>query len=109
MIDLTTETGLRPAKAAQLIPSFRSDRPTHSATVIRWMLEGVRLKDGSRLKLEAVRLPSGWVTTPSAVQRFIDRLTADRTSQPAPALTQKPVARARAVAQADAKLVTLGF
>src|SRR4051794_11661958 len=109
MIDLTTEPGLRPAKTAKMFPSFRGDRPTHSATVVRWMVEGVRLKDGSRLKLEAVRLPSGWVTTPSAVQRFIEALTADRSGEPALPPVRTTVARTRAVERADKALAAAGF
>jgi hypothetical protein len=109
-IDLTTEPGLRPAKAAKLIPSFRADRPTHSATVIRWILEGVRLTDGTRLKLEAVRLPSGWVTTPNAIQRFIEALTADRTgSQPDTVPVRTTTARIRAAARAERELDKIGI
>jgi hypothetical protein len=38
--------------------------PTRAATVLRWIVDGVRGPDGATVKLEAVRLPSGWVTTP---------------------------------------------
>jgi hypothetical protein len=53
------------------------------AAVTRWIEDGARCRDGSRLKLRAERHPAGWRTTETWVRDFISALTADRTG-PAP-------------------------
>lgn len=71
------------SEVGRRLPSFRNNKPVHPATITRWILEGVRLQDGSRLKLAAKRLPGGWVVSDEAVAEFIDRLTRDRAGEPA--------------------------
>src|SRR5438045_1552712 len=83
-IDLTTQKALRPPQAAKLIPPLRrklgedgrpEDIPTHPATITRWILKGLRTPDGRLVKLEAARLPSGWVTTADALAEFLAAIT----------------------------------
>jgi hypothetical protein len=85
-IDLATETGLRPRDAARLIPPLRQRAgadgitrpvPTHLATIVRWITNGAPAGPGRRVKLRAVRLPSGWVTTARAVREFLDAINGD--------------------------------
>jgi hypothetical protein len=82
----TGQQGLRGPEAAYLtlaavarrFPPSRRGRPVHVGTVVRWITEGARLRDGTRLHLLATRLPGRWVVEPAALQEFLDRLTADR-------------------------------
>jgi hypothetical protein len=97
------------AQAARRFPSFRSGRPVHTATVTRWITGGVRLSDGTVLKLAAKRLPGRWVTWDQAIEEFVDRLTADRTGDPPPAPSHTSASRERALARADAELARIGI
>jgi hypothetical protein len=55
----------------------------YSATAVtRWIEGGAKLRDGSRLRLRAVRFPAGWRTTDQWLAEFISALTADKTSTP---------------------------
>jgi hypothetical protein len=70
------------SQVARHLSSSREGRPVHTATVTRWVIEGVRASDGSRIKLRAMRFPSGWRTTLEWVDDFIQAITADRTGRP---------------------------
>jgi len=75
MIDLGQENPVSLSQAARRLPPFRSDRPVHPATIWRWITEGVRLRDGSRVRLEALRIGGRFVTTVEALDRFAKRQT----------------------------------
>jgi Protein of unknown function (DUF1580) len=68
-------SGLSLAQAARRFPSFREDKPVAPSTVFRWVFDGVRLPDGSRVRLEAVRLGGHWLTSREAIQRFMEAQT----------------------------------
>ncbi len=101
------------AALARFCPSTRDGKPVHSATLTRWILKGVRLNDGSVVKLAAKRFPGGWASTREALDEFVDRLTADRCGDPdlgsAPVPLRTPVARRRAIDRAEAELASLGI
>jgi hypothetical protein len=46
------------------------------ATVWRWTTEGVIARDGKRVRLESVRLGGWTVTSEEALERFIEKLSA---------------------------------
>src|SRR5262245_47605092 len=48
---------------ARRLGEFRGGRPTHASTPARWATAGVRLPDGSTLRLEAVRMNGRLVTS----------------------------------------------
>jgi hypothetical protein len=75
VIDLTTETPIPLSAAAKLIPPARSGKRTHLSTILRWILSGATAPDGSRVRLEAFRLGNRWMTSTSALQRFVAALT----------------------------------
>ena len=77
------------AQAAKFYPQTNG-RPPHPSTLTRHILRGVRLNDGTTLKLRAKRTPGGWHVSREAVDEFIDRLTADRCGTPAPPRTPDP-------------------
>ena len=68
------------SEAAGQFPPFRNGRRVQVATLTRWITDGVRDRDGDRIKLRAKRLPGRWVVTDEAVAEFIESLTKDRTA-----------------------------
>src|SRR5262245_28148473 len=63
--------GLSLSQAARRFPPARLARPVSPSCVWRWAREGVRLPSGGRLRLEVCRLAGRWVTSESALQRFL--------------------------------------
>lgn len=99
--------GLGLAAAARLCPRTRRDRPVAPSTVARWITTGVRLRDGTRIRLAARRFPGGWVVTRVDLDQFVDRLTNDRTGE---ILSPTPSpARDRRLARVDAELDQIGI
>jgi hypothetical protein len=68
------------SQVARRFPPNKGDKPVHPATLTRWILEGIALSDGSRVKLRAVRFPAGWRTTNEWVDDFLEAMTAARTA-----------------------------
>jgi hypothetical protein len=67
----------------------------------RWLIEGVKLRNGGRLKPRAYRYPSGFRTTETWLAEFIQGLTEDRLGQQAGAVVDEERAcRADSVLQA---------
>jgi Helix-turn-helix domain len=50
----------------------------HPSGPTRWIVKGVALKSGERLRLEAVRLPGSWRVRRESLDAFLQSLTADR-------------------------------
>jgi len=50
-----------------------------NSAISRWIIDAARLRDGSRLKLRAVRMPAGFRTSETWISEFVDALTRDRT------------------------------
>lgn len=61
------------SKASRLLGSFRKDRPCHPSTVTRWCTAGVVLDDGTKLKLECVRVANRLCTSEAAIVRFLEQ------------------------------------
>jgi hypothetical protein len=85
--NLLTETTISLSQAARRLPSFRNDRPVSPATIWRWDSEGVRLPNGTRLRLEAVRLGGRWITSVESLTRFSERQTQAQTPSHEPPLS----------------------
>lgn len=107
MLELTkqlmTEGLISMKEAAKMFGSCRSGAGTHPATVTRKCLQGDRLPDGTRLKLEHVRVANRLMTSRDAVLRHIAALTAG--CEPAPAQPPVPHRRATATKTACARAV----
>jgi hypothetical protein len=97
------------AEIARSIPSCRINGSTHPATVSRWIMRGVRLRDGFWLKLAATRTPGGWLVTDGALDAFLAALTADRTGEPVAAVPSATARRQRELAAVSAALEREGF
>jgi hypothetical protein len=50
----------------------------------RWIVGGAALRNGTRLRLKAIRLPGGFRTTRQWLDEFIEALTRDRTAASSP-------------------------
>jgi len=72
--------------------------------ITRDIEEGVKLRNGGRLRLRAERHPYGWRTTEQWLAEFIEALTNDRAGQRAPSDASKERA-----AQAEAVLAASGW
>jgi hypothetical protein len=60
------------------LPQSRGGRVS-PITITRWIVRGVLLRSGERLKLRAVRTPGRWLVEPENFRTFLDALTKDRT------------------------------
>lgn len=107
MIDVTCESLLTPTQAARHPALVNPDgRPCHLAKVYRLFSKGVLGPDGTRQRLEFVRVPGGTRTSAEAIQRLVERLTLGG-SLSAPATTT--AARRRAEAAVDRELDEAGI
>jgi hypothetical protein len=102
--ELLDGKGLYLAQAAKLLPRYRRDRPVSPSTLFRWIHDGVRLKNGERLRLEAVRISGKFVTTQQALSRFLDQQSTD-TARSLPTIRTSSQ-RAKAQQLAAARLET---
>jgi hypothetical protein len=89
----------------------RYGRKPHTSTITRWLADGSRLRDGTRLKAKGDRLPGGWVTSERNIVEFIEALTSDRCGEHVPATCPEPAASvvSRTAERADAELTRLGI
>jgi hypothetical protein len=69
--EILSGQGLYLSQAARLLPRHRQNRPVHPTTLSRWAHQGVRLPDGTVIRLEAVRCAGRLVTTAAALKRFL--------------------------------------
>ncbi len=111
VLDIAAEvlagSGLSLAQAARRFPSFRQNRPVHPSCVFRWIRQGVRLPDGRRVQLEAIRLAGRLLTSEQALARFL----ADQQDPPSGHLLSPhttPRRQRRAAERAQADLEKLG-
>ena len=58
------------SKAAKQFPGHRENGHLNASTILRWIILGCLSIGGRRIKLEAVRLGSRWVTSNEAIARF---------------------------------------
>ena len=72
------------------------------SAVTRWILTGAALRNGSRLKLKAIRLPGGFRTTQPWLDEFVETLTRDRTGASMPSeVVEERARRAEMALAAD--------
>jgi hypothetical protein len=102
------EGALGMAQAARFFGSYRSGRPTHPSTLTRWCLDGIRLRNGRRLRLEHIRIGERLLTSKAAVLRFLTQQQ-DASSIPEPPTLRSPAERKRANAKAEAELEASGI
>src|SRR5437763_16847605 len=84
---------------ARRLPPHRGGRAVHPTTVMRWVIRGVRLPDGSRVRLRAESVGSRWLTTEECFRAFIDAQTAARTPDPRALPAPQSLAQRRRAAE----------
>jgi hypothetical protein len=102
------EHTLRLADIGNYLPPGRRGKRLSLSAALRWVLDGVRLPDGRRVKLEAVRCGNKWITSVEALERFADAQTPRREEHPAPT-PRTPAARQRASERAGRELEAAGI
>ena len=110
-IDLVIERGLTLAEAAALIPSARPGCKTHVSRIARKIVRGEVLPDGTRDRLEAIRIGSQWITTARCIREHGERVAAAYVGQGDAAPPSRPSsASSRVSAELAAReLDVLGF
>ncbi len=84
-VGLLNETLLSFGQAARKLPAHRGPGRCSPATIWRWIRDGVKLPDGRRLRLEAIRIGGAWRTSEEALGRFVAAQTAAYLPSDAPA------------------------
>lgn len=101
------------AQVTKLVQPARNGKPPHVATISRWRCPGIQARNGSRIRLRCVRVPSGWMTTLRWINEFLDALTTDRdgrgTPTPPAPLVQTSARRRREIDQAKRELAAAGI
>lgn len=94
---LLTETLISFGQAAKRFPPCRQGKPVSPATPFRWAKYGINRPDGTRVKLESIRVGGRWLTSVEALARFCDRLSSsdESTSGPSPSTPRTPSLRQR--------------
>jgi hypothetical protein len=108
MIDLQAETVISLSQAARTLPPGRRGKPVTLSCVLRWVLNGVKGPSCEKVRLEAIRVGSRWLTSREAIQRFADRLT-PRLDAASPALPRSAAQRQRASERAARELHRIGI
>ena len=108
MPSILTETTLTIAQAATRLPGSTTANSSQRFKLLRWITRGVKLNNGSKLKLEAVMVGRVWHTSAEALERFFARTTADAQGAAAPVIRRTPAARNRAYEAAVKELEAMG-
>jgi hypothetical protein len=97
-------------KAIQSLPStlFGSGRPLHVSAAHRWIITGIRAANGTRVKLRAVRLPGGFMTTAAWMKEFLAALQ-PRTAAEPQVMPRTTARRRRDHEQAERELAQIGI
>jgi hypothetical protein len=84
-------------------------RPVSLACVLRWVIDGVKLDDGTCVRLAAVRLAGKWISSAGALRRFIQAQTPAIVDDAQGSEFRTPGQRRRANARADKMLEKAGI
>ena len=89
------------------------DHP-HLSCAIRWITRGVKLRDGQRIRLRALKTPGGWLCCSDWVLEFfeaqtIDRIAADSGPSACVPIPVTPARRRREMARTDRLLDAAGI
>jgi hypothetical protein len=108
MSDLLGENLLSISQAAKRVPAFRG-RAARPSTIFRWLTIGVKMPDGSTLKLEGIRLAARWLTTAEALTRFLATQNAAYNPDSTPVTPPTATQRERAAKRAGELLESIGM
>jgi hypothetical protein len=107
-IEVRNETLISLKAAARMLPPGRRGRPVTLSCLLRWIIDGVKLSDGSVCRLEAVRMGGRWLTSVEGLQRFAERQT-PRLGDAGPPPLRTAATRQQASERAAAELDKIGI
>jgi hypothetical protein len=96
------------AEAARHMGTRREGRDCHPSTISRWANNGVKLADGTVVKLEFVRLGERLLTSRPALARFIARQQNPNNIPLSQLNLRSPANRRKALDAADKQLSEMG-
>ncbi len=102
-VSITDEDVMRLRELAKLAPRGRNGKKTALSTLIRWGTVGIK-----GVRLELLKAGSVWCSSPQALQRFFDRLTAIESAGVLPS-QDRPAAAAADDADVNQRLNEMGF
>jgi hypothetical protein len=73
-IDAFQETLVTYADAVKRLPKLREGKSMAASTIYRWASTGSKAADGTRVRLETIKIGGTCCTSLEALQRFFDRL-----------------------------------
>jgi hypothetical protein len=108
--EIQTGQGLSISAAGRGFPGHRGNNSIDPSTIFRWIKKGARAVDGTVVKLAALRVGGRWLTSKSAVARFVEALTAaaDPGENSSAPMLRSPTERQRASVRAAAFLKSKG-
>lgn len=101
---ILTEPLVTLAEAATPLPAYRGTGRARPETLVRWGTKGIRLPDGTIIKLELARAGGRFLTSHAAVARFIAAQTAAALPETAAIPARSPARRQKASAEAGRRL-----
>lgn len=101
--EIAAGEGLTLNQLARLMPSSRRGKPVSLSCMVRWVVDGVKLPTGDRVRLEACRLGGRWLSSLAALQRFITAQTPQPGQPPLPRPDRQRNAAAARAARSLAK------
>jgi hypothetical protein len=108
--EIAAGRGIYLSRAARLLPSYRQGRPVTISCLVRWILQGTQAPDGSRVRLEAVKGPAGWITAGPALARYLAARTPELGSDtPTSVIRRTLTARRKASERAARELDAIGI
>lgn len=91
------------------VPGHRANTRLHLSTLIRWCTRGVKLTDGSMIRLRAERIGTRWLTNDVWFEEFVSALTLAHTASASSRDTVRtPSERTRASDTAAKELSDMG-
>ena len=106
-IDVFAEKVLSLKEAISLLPKSPRNKTLNICTMYRWILRGLRSKDGMVVRLEVIKIGGTTCTSQEALQRFFDRLPGNQSVVTPPTQTQRQ--RLRRIKQAEEELRRAGI
>ena len=102
---MSTVRPLTLAEISASLPGARGARRLSPATLTRWILQGCPARNGTRMKLAAMRCGQRWLVYQTDLDEFFAALAADPVPQTPP---RSPSQRQRAAEAAGKRLAEAG-
>ena len=107
LAEIAAGEGLGLAAAGRMFPAFRGEGVVGPSTTYRWVAVGTKAANGMVVRLEAARVGGRWLTSRSAVTRFVAALTEAANPIP-PSAPRTPAQRQKSSEAAGRRLKEAG-